>query len=453
LLTGYVLPNLPDSLFFALRPWTEGNQSDDNGAKDRDKESGLYKTETFLKKVEKRIESARNDNEDLELTVLRLENFAELGKGLDANEREQLLKTIGACLRVGAGAGDTVARFDNENYGLVHAAGTDIGDLRSRIESHLKASGMGGPAVAVTAGTVAADIENVDKGDLIKALRYSIKEFCDADSATAAIGNLSANLHKHVEEASRKMSSFRDIVSKSNFDIAFQPIVDLKTGRIVHFEALARFGGGSDQSPYELITFAENTGLICDFDYAMCQKLLDWLDQASRLGQRFRVALNLSGNSVSNPAFLTKLQTLLASHEKLRDKLIIEITESARIKDLKQANGFIQTLRKAGHTVCLDDFGAGAAALRYLHELDVDIVKIDGQYIQGALAGGKNKAFLKAIAGLCTELGIETVAEMVEDEKTVAIIRECGIEFGQGYYFGKPSTEIGVFSMSQAKRP
>jgi EAL domain-containing protein (putative c-di-GMP-specific phosphodiesterase class I) len=451
LLTGYVLPNLPDSLFFAIRPWTESNESDDKNPNARDKESGLYKTDAFLEQVAKRIDGARGHHENIEFTMLRLDNFAELGKDLDAKSRERLLKTIGACLRVSSGPNDTVARFDEENYGLVHAEGTDIDDLKDRIHGHLKAAGKAGLNVSVAAGTVSADIENVAERDLLQAMHYTIKEFCDSESATDAIGNLSENLDKHIAQASAKMSSFRDIVSEADFDIAFQPIIDLATGKIAHYEALARFGGGSDRSPYELITFAENTGLISEFDYAMAQKLLAWLSQAKKVGQHFRVALNLSGKSVSNPGFLKELQTLLAKHSEVRDQLIIEITESARIKDLKQTNAFIQVLRQAGHLVCLDDFGAGAAALRYLHDLDVDIVKIDGQYIQGALRGGKNKAFLKAIAGLCTELSVETVAEMVENEQSVAIIKECGIGFGQGYFFGRPSTEIGVFTKSPPK--
>ena len=84
LLTGYVLPNLPGSLFFALRPWTEGNGSDDKNPKGRDKESGLYKTDAFLAQVEKRIESAKSQSESIEFTMLRLENFVDLGKELDA---------------------------------------------------------------------------------------------------------------------------------------------------------------------------------------------------------------------------------------------------------------------------------------------------------------------------------------------------------------------------------
>ena len=205
LLTGYVLPNLPDSLFFAPRPWTEGNQSDEKNLKGRDTESGLYKADAFLEQVEKRVESANRQNENVELTMLRLENFAELGKDLDAKARGQLLKTIGACLRVSAGPGDAVARFDDENFGLIHSAGADITDLTSRIEDHLKAAGRGGQAVAVAAGTVAADIEKGGDDDLIRAMHYTIKEFCDSDNATTAIGNLSENLHKHIEQASAKM--------------------------------------------------------------------------------------------------------------------------------------------------------------------------------------------------------------------------------------------------------
>ena len=144
LLTGYILPNLPDSLFFALRPWTEGNQSAASDAKNRDKESGLFKTEPFLELAERRVESAKSQNQDVEFTMLRLENFTEFVKGLDNKARKRLLKSIGACLQVGTAPGDAVARFDNENYGLIHAPGAEIDDLKSRIESHLKSAATGG---------------------------------------------------------------------------------------------------------------------------------------------------------------------------------------------------------------------------------------------------------------------------------------------------------------------
>jgi EAL domain-containing protein (putative c-di-GMP-specific phosphodiesterase class I) len=274
---------------------------------------------------------------------------------------------------------------------------------------------------------------------------YAVNRFCEIEDDNAVAENLTENLSDMVRDASRKMSSFRAVISADDFDIAFQPIVRIDNRAIHHFEALARFGGGSTRSPYELITFAESTGLICDFDFAMCRKVIAWLEETAGIGQSWSLAWNLSGRSVGNGAFLAALLKLLDEHNSVRRRLVIEITESARIRDLAAANNFIQTLRKAGHVVCLDDFGAGASALRYLHDLDIDIVKIDGRYIRGAIRVRKVRAFLKAIASLCGELGIKTVAEMVEDEATVDLVKQCRIEFGQGYLFGKPSTDFRTF--------
>ena len=445
LLTGYLLPELPGSLFFALRLGSEADERKKRSDAGRDKESGLHQADGFAKQATAKVRAAKKRGEDVELTMVRLQNFSELRSRLDDQTSKSLLQSVGACLRVGAGAGDAAGRFDDENYGIVHQAGADIASLKRRIESHIKTAAPDGGGISVETGTVATDLDDASEADVIKALQYTIRQFCDEDNVERAKDSLSGDLHAGVEEASRKMTDFREMVSGSNFDVAFQPIVTIATRQICHFEALARFGGGSDRSPYELITFAENTGLICDFDYAMCEKLIDWLHNANKTGQRYSIALNLSGHSVTNTAFLAKLQGLLKEHDSIRQQLIIEITESARIKDLQLANQFIQSLRKSGHTVCLDDFGAGSAALRYLHDLDVDVVKIDGQYIQGAVADRKNRAFLRAISSLCRELEIVTVAEMVEDEETVKLLMECGIELGQGYLFGRPSTEISAF--------
>ena len=107
-------------------------------------------------------------------------------------------------------------------------------------------------------------------------------------------------------------------------------------------------------------------------------------------------------------------------------------------------NNLIQSLRAASHVVCLDDFGAGAAAFQYLRALEVDVVKIDGVYVREALTKPRGKAFLKAMVGLCRDLDIAVVAEMVEDEKTVTFVRECGVQFAQGHLFGAPvlTTEL-----------
>ena len=105
-------------------------------------------------------------------------------------------------------------------------------------------------------------------------------------------------------------------------------------------------------------------------------------------------------------------------------------------------NAFIQELRAEGHKVCLDDFGVGAVAFEYLRALEVDFVKIDGSYVRDAMASKKGGHFLKAIGGLCRDLGIETVAEMIEAEAQVPFLVGCGIEYGQGHLFGRPAAKL-----------
>ncbi len=448
-LSGYTLPDLPESMFFALRLATGPDAERDADASGRDPKTGLYQTGTFVKRAVERLKTAEADGEDVALTMIRLQDFAKLYARLEPGAGEMLEKTIAACLRVHAASGEAVGRFDDDNYGIVHKPGLDIDELKTRIGGHIREVDPDGVGVAVEAATVDTELSQVSEADMVKAMHYSISRFCEEENAEAAISALSGNLQSHVAETSRKMSNFREIVSTADFDVVFQPIVEITTGKTSHFEALARFGGGSDRSPYELITFAENTGLICEFDFAMCRKLLDLLDRTNRAGQRYNIAVNLSGRSVANDSFLASLQILLEEREPLRKQLIIEITESARIRDLEKANRFIQSLRGRGHVVCLDDFGAGAAALKYLQHLDVDVVKIDGQYIRGAMDGRKKRAFLKSIATLCNELGISTVAEMVEDKSIIDTLLECGIRYGQGYLFGRPSSDIGAFELRQ----
>ncbi len=165
--------------------------------------------------------------------------------------------------------------------------------------------------------------------------------------------------------------------------------------------------------------------------------------------------MNLSGQSVGNTAFLSALHDLLNQYAALRPQIMFEITESARIQDLELANNFIQGLHNEGHKVCLDDFGAGSAALRYLHSLVVDVVKIDGQYVKSAMNKGRYKSFLRSIVGLCHDLSIVTIAEMIETEACADMLRDCGVGMGQGYLYGRPSFDITDFNflgsdMSQA---
>jgi EAL domain-containing protein (putative c-di-GMP-specific phosphodiesterase class I) len=134
------------------------------------------------------------------------------------------------------------------------------------------------------------------------------------------------------------------------------------------------------------------------------------------------------------------------------ERLLIEVTESMRIRDLDAANRVLAVLRADGHKVCLDDFGAGAASFPYIQALDVDYVKIDGAYVKRMETHLRDRAILKAMVGLCTDLGIGTVAEMVETDTQATALIDLGVQYAQGYLFGRPTTQYSFVSNVESLR-
>jgi EAL domain-containing protein (putative c-di-GMP-specific phosphodiesterase class I) len=136
---------------------------------------------------------------------------------------------------------------------------------------------------------------------------------------------------------------------------------------------------------------------------------------------------------------------------------MFELTESATIDDLALADRNIQVLRESGCLVCLDDFGAGAASLAYLQQLRLDVVKIDGRYIRELQHGKRETTFIKHLVQMCGDLGVKTVAEMVETVQVEEAVRRAGVDFGQGFLYGaaadRPSPPIGRNGPVAARRP
>jgi EAL domain-containing protein (putative c-di-GMP-specific phosphodiesterase class I) len=305
-----------------------------------------------------------------------------------------------------------------------------------------------GRGVTATATSVAVDVGALSEEDILKAVALTINEFCDSVGSERSVKSLSNVLGTMVQATLERVGALRNVIERGAFDIVFQPIVDLATRIPHHYEALVRFNDGSRAAQaYEFINLAEETGVICDFDLAMCRRALEWFGAGPNRNAVI-LAVNLSGLSLVKSTFVLALHELLRKHPASK-RIMFEVTETARIHDLNLVNRVVKGLRSAGHKVCLDDFGAGAAAFQYLNALDVDVVKIDGAYVRGARASQRGRAFLKAMAGLCADLGIATVGEMVEDEASLKILRDCGLQFGQGYLFGRPAADIADFEQAQ----
>lgn len=186
---------------------------------------------------------------------------------------------------------------------------------------------------------------------------------------------------------------------------------------------------------------AEQLGMIVDFDLAVAQTVVKLLATAPA---GVNVAVNVSANSLIRPGFTEALLALTAQTPRLRRRIMLEITETGALGDLGAADRIVARLRKAGHAVCIDDFGAGAASLDYLRRLNVDIVKMDGRYIQNLGSASRDATIMKHVVTLCRELGVSVIAEMVETRQAARLARDLGVDLGQGWFFGKPLAKPAI---------
>lgn len=288
-------------------------------------------------------------------------------------------------------------------------------------------------------------IENGEREtNLTRAVAYALNRLQHRGDSDVSAERLSASLPHLIQETLKSVRAFREIVQNGSFAVALQPIVHLESLEMHHYEALARFhDGGSALAVDQIIHFAEGTGLITEFDLAMCQKVLDHVTlEPERVTHS--VAVNLSGHSLEQQDFLPALEQILDRYDNDPAKIMFEVTETSRIRGLRDVNDGLQRLRARGHLVCLDDFGAGAANFEYLSALDVDIIKFDGGAMRTALAKPKGRAFIRATALLCRDLGIHTIAEMIYDQASFELVRDLGIDYGQGYHLGAPVTLASV---------
>lgn len=237
----------------------------------------------------------------------------------------------------------------------------------------------------------------------------------------------------------RTAHGFRTHVSEQLYSVMRQPVVDVKTKEILHYEWLVRF---DHQSQLEgVLRPAEINGVIKDLDLSMLvQAILVLNNDPDGIG----VAINLSGASFDSENFEKSIIACLTALTAPPEKLVIELTESWDMEDLAPAQSLIEMLKKQGHHVCLDDVGAGAASIRYLRKLEANWLKIDAEFVWAAYEDERECAILKAILSLRDSLNVKFIAEGIEHKGHLDFITNLGIDAAQGYGIGKPEAETRI---------
>ncbi len=448
-MSGYGVPDLGNHCFINASIVEAGR--DDTHDDNRMAGTGLLTTQAFSGSVKAHFEKTDGGVEKGEMTIIGLTGLPELEERLSPGEGKFLQRRLGAFLKAISLEGDSAAQLSDDQFGLLHDADLDLESVKGQLSEFARTADPKGIGVSVKAETAGVGEMDISGQDMASALLYTIQQVAQGGGASAK-GALSTNITGQLGEAAENIAQVKATIESGRFDIAYQSIVLLENRKTHHFEALVRLAESPvNMSPYKFICFAEDVGLISSFDLALCTKVIGRIKSALSRGGILPIAVNISGRSIDSDPFVEELRKLLGENPEIKGKLLFEITETARIHDLKRANEVIGSLRADGFQVCLDHFGAGEAAFEYLNALEVDFVKIDGQYVVDATKSEKGKAFLVAMSGLCRDLGITTIAEFVETEETLKFLIECGVAYGQGYLFDKPDVAADLSGKAEPK--
>jgi PAS domain S-box-containing protein len=343
----------------------------------------------------------------------------------------------GRCLRVNDALCRLLQRREEEIVGstmvsFVHPddqaeASNMICELLAGVRPALKAEGR----FVRKDGTVAwgllhvTPIRNVDGS--IEALHSQLIDITDRKEREA-------RLERDVADA-LWLGRIRDALDQDRLLLYEQPIIDLRSGETVQHELLLRMRGddGAIISPGEFLPVAERYGLISEIDRWVIRQAVEIAAGGTA------VEFNLSGRSVGDPDTLRELSAALVATGADPSLLVVEVTETAFMDHTEAAAAFARAVRELGCRLALDDFGTGFNSLSHLKHLPADHLKIDIEFVRELVSSETDARVVRAIVGLAHEFGQTTIAEGVEDEETLTLLQELGVDYVQGYLLGRPA--------------
>ena len=282
---------------------------------------------------------------------------------------------------------------------------------------------------------IGVDKVRADISDTLINCEYALDKSKELGSRHYEVFSERTTAFKDEKEAVKWLRLTRELIMQEQIEPYFQPIQDLKTGAIVKYEALARgFYEGEVISPYFFVGQAEKLGLSTALTRLMINKTFAFFTDKT---QEF--SINLTERDLLEGYLIRFLKQKMQQYNIAPERITFEILENITVaKNSKRITQKLNRLREIGFQIAVDDFGIENSNFSRLLEINIDYIKIDGIFIRDLKDNEKNRTITRAIVNLAKTLGIKTVAEYVEDEEIYELIKECGIDYAQGYYVGKP---------------
>lgn len=395
--------------------------------------------EEFVARLQAAIDFNISQRRNGVLFILSIANFGMIINAYGHSGSETVIHEIAAEIKKTLGPEDSMYRIHRDQFGIILSECPQIEaesyaeHISSLIHNYGQTASVGSLHAICAVGSMHFPDRLSQASEII-------------DKAYIALHKTNGTIHRSYSDgpddkmlARQQMglaNYLRKAIQENKLRLAFQPIVDCKTGQVGHYEALLRLIGddGKISSAGALIPIAERMGLIDLVDHLVLDMVVKELEQSPQV----KIAFNVSNLTTENQRWLDHFKAMLKGRPDICSRMMVEITETAAHRDLRRTAYFVTSLQELGCKVALDDFGSGYTSFRQLKALSVDYIKIDGSFVHDLLDNPDNRFFVKTLLEFTKCFNLKAVAECVENAETAKLLMDLGVDYMQGYYFGRP---------------
>jgi diguanylate cyclase (GGDEF)-like protein len=407
--------------------------------------TGEFNRHHLLKILEKTLEDSIRFRSSCGFLLVAIDNLGRVNESYGFEVADQVIGAVGKRIRSLMRGKDTLGRYSGNKFGIVLSDCTadDMAIAAERllagVRDELVTTSAGSIAVTVTIGGVTAPRHARTMTEVLARGQETL------DTAKGRRRGSFLAYRPNLEREALRRENIRatdEIVAALNerrIFLAFEPVATAINHRPAFYECLMRVrrNDGSLLGANDVVPVAERLGLVRLLDHRVLELVVDELVAAPTL----QASVNVSPGSTTDPDWWAGLASLLRAHPGAAERLIIEITESTAIRDIDETRGFVARVMDLGCRIAIDDFGAGYTSFRNLRKLGVNIVKIDGAFVQNIIRSDDDRAFVRALIDLAKRLNLLTVAEWVQDERAAKMLEAWGCDFLQGAFVGLATVE------------
>jgi diguanylate cyclase (GGDEF)-like protein len=389
------------------------------------------------------IEEATRLRSACAFMLIGIDHLARINDAFGFDVADAVISDVAARIRARLRAGDVLGRFSGNKFGVILRNCT-VEDTNVAAERFL--AGIRDSVVPTKSGpvSVTASIGAVSVPRYARSADEAINRAQETleTSKRRRAGSFSL-WRPNVERDAQRLVNIRvtdEIVTALNerrIVMAFEPVVEARSRAPAFYECLVRMeqdDGRALLAP-DIVPVAEKLGLIRLVDHRVLELVVTELATSPNV----QLSLNISPGTTTDPDWWAGLESLMRAYPGVAERLIVEITETVAIQDIDDVRGFVTRLKNFGSRIAIDDFGAGYTSFRNLRKLGVDIVKIDGAFVQNIASSADDRAFVQTLIDLARRLSIKTVAEWVQDEEAASLLRDWGCDYIQGRLIGLAS--------------